>query len=188
VPGNPQTLKLKAEVVANTPENRNRADLDFTGSVMPPPEAVKAGKVKPLTDEDRLTLVRWIDLGCPIDLEYDPEKPEATGFGWMLDDQRPTLTMAVPRAGANPPLDRILIGAHDYGGLDRSSLDVTADFAVNDIPAGQPLAGKFERAGAGIWQLRLATPLTVERGKLTVSIKDRQGNVTRIERTFSAGK
>ena len=42
---------------------------------MPPPNAV-AGKyvgprgekiqVAPLSDEDRRTLVRWIDLGCPI--------------------------------------------------------------------------------------------------------------------------
>ena len=28
---------------------------------------------------------------------------------------------------------------------------------------------------------------TLAGGKLTVSVKDRQGNVTRIERTFSAG-
>jgi hypothetical protein len=47
----------------------------FKGSVMPPPEAVKDGKVKPLTDEDRRTLLRWIDLGCPIDLDYDPKNP-----------------------------------------------------------------------------------------------------------------
>ena len=52
---------------------------------MPPPEAVagtyvgpdgKKIKVAPLTDEDRRTLVRWIDLGCPIDLDYDPANPE----------------------------------------------------------------------------------------------------------------
>ncbi len=90
---------------------------------MPPPDAVKAGKVAPLTDEDRLTLVRWIDLGCPIDLDYDPKNPAKAGFGWMLDDQRPTLTLTSPQAGANPPLDRILIGMHDYGsGLERREL------------------------------------------------------------------
>ena len=53
---------------------------------MPPPEAVagtyvgpdgKKIKVAPLTDEDRLTIVRWIDLGCPIDLDYDPANPRA---------------------------------------------------------------------------------------------------------------
>ena len=40
-------------------------------------------KVAPLTDEDRRTLVRWIDLGCPIDTDYDPKSPEKRGFGWM---------------------------------------------------------------------------------------------------------
>ena len=53
-------------------------------------------KVTPLTDEDRLTLVRWIDLGCPIDLDYDPPQPERRGYGWMCDDKRPTLTRHVP--------------------------------------------------------------------------------------------
>ena len=49
-------------------------NLAYTGGIMPPPEAVagtyvgpdgKKVKVAPLTDEDRRTLVRWIDLGCP---------------------------------------------------------------------------------------------------------------------------
>ena len=76
---------------------------------MPPPEAVKAGKVQPLSDEDRRTLVRWIDLGCPIDLAYDPKEPAKPGPGWLLDDQRPTVALASPKAGANGPLDRILV-------------------------------------------------------------------------------
>src|SRR5437660_691337 len=74
-----------------------------------PPEAVKSGKVQALTDEDRLTLVRWIDLGCPIDLSKDPARP-----GWSLDDQRPTLTLTYPRAGSNESVTRILVGMHDY--------------------------------------------------------------------------
>src|SRR5262249_12658398 len=160
------------------------ADLDYTGSVMPPPEAVASGKVKPLSDEDRLTLVRWIDLGCPIDLDFNPAKPQESGKGWMLDDQRPTLALASPRAGANPPIERIFIGMYDYGGLDLSSFEVSADFTVNGIPAKQNLASKFQPAGPGIWQLTLSSPLKTQRGVLTVSVKDRQGNVTRIERTF----
>ena len=62
---------------ANTIANRNRADLDYDGKIMPPPEAVagsyvaadgKKIKVAPLTDEDKRTLIRWIDLGCPIEV------------------------------------------------------------------------------------------------------------------------
>jgi len=186
-PGDARTLAQKGEAVANTPANRNRADLDFTGTAMPPPEAVKSGKVAPLSDEDRLTLVRWIDLGCPIDLAYNPAKPQATGYGWALDDQRPTLALASPKAGPNPPLARILVGMYDYGtGLDSASFTATADFAVNGVAAGENLAPKFTALGSGVFELKLTEPLTLARGKLTVSVKDKQGNVARIERVFSA--
>ncbi len=106
----------------------------------------------------------------------------------MLDDQRPTLTLTHPARGVNPPLDRILIGMYDYGGLDEATFEVIADFPVNSIPAKQNLATKFQSAGQGIWQLQLAAPLRIARGVLTVSVKDRQGNITRIERSFSAGQ
>lgn len=197
MPGNPKTLQLKGQPVPDTPANRNRADLDFTGNIMPPPDAVagtyvtpngKTIKVPPLSDEDRLTLVRWIDLGCPIDLDHDPAKPEATGFGWMLDDQRPTLTLTTPRTGDNPPLTRILIGMHDYAGLDQATFEVIADFPVDGSAAGKNLASKFRSASPGVWEWTLASPLHLDKGKLTVSVKDRQGNETRIERSFSAGK
>src|SRR5262249_54483724 len=108
VPGDPKSLLFKGQQLPHTPQNRDRAEVAYLGGVMPPPEAVQgtyAGpdgkkiKVAPLNDEDRLTLVRWIDLGCPIDLDYNPAKPEERGYGWMLDDNRPTLTMTYPRPG-----------------------------------------------------------------------------------------
>ncbi len=194
-PGNSRTLRLKGQPVADTAANRNRADLDYTGSAMPPPKAVagtyvgpdgKKIKVAPLSDEDRLTLVRWIDLGCPIDLDHDAARPEVSGFGWMLDDQRPTLTLAAPRAGANPPLTRLLVGMYDYGGLAPDHFQVVASFPVAGVAAGKNLAAKFRPVEPGVWELPLAQPLSVARGTLTVSVRDRQGNVTRIERTFSA--
>jgi hypothetical protein len=154
---------------------------------MPPPDAVKAGKVKPLTDEDRLTLVRWIDLGCPIDLDYDAKNPAERGYGWMLDDTRPTLTLTSPQIGANPPLSRILVGMHDYNtGLDVESFAVVADFAIDGTEPGENLAKKFKALPDGRWELRLEKPVAeLPKGKLTVSVKDKQGNVTRIDRTFS---
>jgi hypothetical protein len=187
VPGDPSTLQLRGQPVALTPQNRSHADVGYTGSIMPPAEAVTAGKVKPLTDEDRLTLVRWIDLGCPIDLDFDAAKPQAAGYGWMLDDTRPTLTLTYPKAGVNPPLSRILVGMHDYyTGLDMDSFQVTADFSLDGVDAGRNLASKFRTKSPGVWELKLGKPLTdLPKGKLTVSVKDRQGNVTRIERTFS---
>ena len=188
VPGDATTLHWKGKPIPNTSQNRDRADLDFTGSAMPPPEAVKQGKVKPLSDEDRLTLVRWIDLGCPIDLDYDAKHPERRGYGWMGDDNRPVLTLTYPRAGRNDELRRFLVGMDDYySGLDRDSFEVVADFPVEGVAAGKNLAAKFKPAAKGVWELKLSKPIgDLAKGKLTVSVRDRQGNVARIERTFSA--
>jgi hypothetical protein len=187
VPGDPSTLVFKGQPFKPGKENRQHPDVGYTGSIMPPPEAVKAGKVKPLSAEDRLTLVRWIDLGCPIDLDYDPTHPDQRGYGWMLDDTRPTLTLTSPRAGANPPLTRILVGMYDYNtGLDSESFEAIADFAIDGTKPGANLAKKFTALPGNRWELRLQRPVAdLPRGKLTVSVKDKQGNVTQIERTFS---
>jgi hypothetical protein len=170
----------------------------FKGSIMPPPEAVagtydgpdgKKIKVAPLTDEVRRTIVRWIDLGCPIDYDFDPKQPERRGHGWMLDDQRPTLTLTEPQVVVSGPLRRILVGMYDYDtGLDMDSFRVVADFPIDGIAAGENLAKRFKPKFDGVWESALTTPLAnLPKSKLTVSIKDRQGNTTRIERTFSTG-
>jgi hypothetical protein len=168
---------------------------------MPPPDAVdgkykgpdgKLVKVAPLTDEDRRTIIRWIDLGCPIDLdpEFDPKNPKSHSYGWHGDDQRPTLTLTYPSPGRNQVLGRILVGMHDaYTGLDMDSFEVTADFPLAGLPAGENLAAKFHLKTQGVWEMSLDKPLTdLRRGTLTVSVKDRQGNLSRIDRVFSVSK
>ncbi|MDE0865022.1 MAG: hypothetical protein OSA98_14610 [Rubripirellula sp.] len=186
-PGDPNTLEQAGKPVANTQANRNRSDLDYRGKQMPPADSVADGKVQPLSDEDRRTLVRWIDLGCPLDLDYDAEHPDRRGLGWMGDDKRPTLTLTYPRRGNNTQLSRILIGATDcYTGLEKGSLTVKADVAIDGIAAGEELAGRFRERSSGVWEWQLSEPQSeFTDGTLTVAIKDRQGNVTRIERTFS---
>ena len=63
---------------------------------------------------------------------------------------------------------------------------MVADFAVDGVAAGENLAKKFKALPAGVWELKLAKPIAgLPKGKLTVTVKDKQGNVTRIERTFS---
>ena len=186
-PGDPNTLMHAGTAIPNTQANRDRSDVDYRGKPMPPPEAVAAGKVRPLSDEDRRTLVRWIDLGCPLDLDYDPEYPQRRGFGWMGDDKRPTLTMTYPRRGANRSLSRILIGAADYySGLAPDSLSVTADFSIDGVAAGKELSSNFRKLSPGVWEWKPSQSVTnLSSGTLSVTIRDRQGNLTRIERTIS---
>ena len=67
-------------------------------------------------------------------------------------------------------------------------LTVTADFPIDGVKPGENLAGRFKEKSAGVRELTLAAPIkNLKRGALTVAVKDRQGNVTRIERTFSVG-
>jgi hypothetical protein len=198
VSGDPNTLQWKGEPLANTTHHRSLADLDYTGSIMPLPEAVagtyvgpdgKKVKVAPLTDEDRLTIVRWIDLGCPIEMDLDPKDPEKRTYGWMCDDNRPTLTLTIPGAGPGSPLTRILVGMHDYyTGLDMDTFEVKADFPLDGAAPDENLASKFKEVSQGVWELRLARAIDeLPRGKVSVSVRDRQGNVSRVERTLMIG-
>src|SRR5262249_58154169 len=136
--------------------------------------------------EDRRTLVRWVDLGCPVDLAFDPKDPAKRGDGWLFDDQRPTLTLTYPRAGRNESLERILLGMYDYGtGLDRNSFQVVADFPLAGAAAGEDLSKKFRPVAQGVWELRLDRPLTeLRQGRLAGAVKDRQGDGSRTGRRF----
>jgi hypothetical protein len=175
-------------------KNKARQDVDFTGNIMPPAEAVAGTfvaangtniKVPPLTDKDRRTIVRWIDLGCPIDHDYNPAKPEECGYGWQLDDSRPVLTLTSPIAGPNAKIDRIVIGMHDFGsGLEMSSFAVTATFPIDGVSGGENLASRFKSVAQGVREWKLSKPVpTGTSGQLAVTVKDKQGNETRIERS-----
>ncbi len=198
-PGDPNSLRHLGKPIPNTQRNRDRSDLDYNGKIMPPSAAVKGTykgpdgkpiKVAPLTDEDRRTIVRWIDLGCPIDLDYDSANPSNHGYGWMADDNRPTLTLTYPTPNLNTHLDRITIGMYDYyTGLDLKSLKVTTSFPVNGKEPGVNLALLFKPASRGVLTLKLAHPvIQLKKATIKVSIRDRAGNLTQINRNFHVGK
>lgn len=187
IPGDPDSLEQAGLPVENTQANRDRSDLDYNGASMPPREAVVDGTVEPLSDQDRRTLVRWIDLGCPIDYDYDPDMPDRRGYGWMCDDLRPTLTLTSPRRGENRKLTRVAIGYYDaFSGIAPGTLSITADFEIDGHAPGTELRPLFTEQSSGVITHDLAQPIhDLEKGTLVVSVKDRQGNLTKIERTFS---
>jgi hypothetical protein len=173
VPGNPATLPPGADP--------NAADLDYTGTIMPPP----GSGVTPLTEDEKMTIARWIDLGCPIDTS---QGTPSDAYGWFLDDHRPTVTVSAPRPGYNPaPVAALRFGLADaYTGVDLATLSVTADFAVAGRPPGAQLADLAGEVGDGIYQIALGGPLPpLANRRLTVAVADGQGNVTRSEVTFS---
>ena len=65
---------------------------------------------------------------------------------------------------------------------------MTADFEIDGIVGGENLASKFKPTDEGVWEIILAKPLgQLEKANLTVSVRDNQGNETKIVRTFSVG-
>jgi hypothetical protein len=159
----------------------NQADLDYTGTIMPPP----GSGVPPLTIDEKMAVARWIDLGCPINSGDDG----ATPWGWFLDEVRPTLAVSVPRPGENPgPLDRIRVGVADAHGVAPGTLSITADFAVDGRPAGAELADLAADLGGGIHEITLAPPLAAPaEGLVHAAVADLQGNVTQVDRHFFVG-
>lgn len=83
-------------------------------------------------------------------------------------------------------MSRILIGITDYySGIDFDSFLVKADFAIAGHGIDENLAPHFRRIDEGVYELKLKQPLTSSGKKsISVSIKDRQGNIVRIDRTF----
>ncbi|MBL8046809.1 MAG: hypothetical protein JNL09_09720, partial [Anaerolineales bacterium] len=170
VPGNANTLPPGA--------NLNDADIDFVPSAAHP-----AGGMAALTADQKITLARWIDLGCPINAG---EGTADENYGWFVDDVRPTLEVSAPRAGlSSQPLTQIRVGVADaYTGINLATLSITATVPLAGRPAGAQLADLAQAAGDGIYTIPInltGTGQTV----LYVQVADVQGNVTRVQRTFS---
>jgi hypothetical protein len=173
VPGNAATLPAGASY--------NLADLDYTGDAMPPP----GSGVPALTIDEKMTIARWIDLGCPINSGDGGD----TEYGWFLDEIRPTLEVSVPREGRSmTTLTEIVVGIADaYSGLEPGSLSVVANFELAGRAAGSELADLASEIGQGIWRIDLGGSVAVpEDGEIDFSVRDREGNTTWVTRQRSA--
>ena len=172
-PGNAATLPAGAQP--------DEADLNYTGTPMPPP----GSGAPPLSEDEKITIARWIDLGCPIN---SGQETGDGAYGWFLDDHRPTATLSQPRPGINlAPITTLRFGLADaYSGINLATLSVRADFAVNGRPPGAELADLATEVADGIYEIPLAQPLPrLTRRHLHLAIADVQGNVTRIDQAFS---
>jgi hypothetical protein len=155
-PGDASTLPAGA--------NPNLADLDYTGTIMPPP-----GSGAPaLSEEEKRLIALWIDLGCPVN-----EASEAgRKYGWFVDELKPTLTVRWVE-------DAIQIGMADSGsGLDLESFSVELSWLPKDAAHREA----FRQTGDGVWTYEGKPPAA---GVLRVEVKDKQGNrsvVTRRKR------
>jgi hypothetical protein len=174
-PGDPNTLPQGADP--------NDADLDFTGTVMPP---VGSG-VPPLTIDQKITIARWIDLGCPIN--FGAESGEGN-LGWFLDDLRPSLNVNQPRTGQNASaVSEIRFGAGDtYSGVDASTFSIKSDLAINGRNPGDELSDLAQSVAPGVYSISVSPPITqAQDAHIFAEVKDVQGNVARVKEEFSVG-
>jgi hypothetical protein len=170
-PGDPASLPPGADP--------NRADLDYTGEIMPP----SASGVTPLTEDEKTMFARWVDLGCPINTGTGDD----ANYGWFLDELRPTVTISTPRQNLNTaPLAAIRIGVADaYTGLGDGTLSVKAGFSVNSAPAGTELVSQGSFIAPGIFSIPLQAPISsLSTSYVAVAVADLQGNTNRIEVRF----
>ncbi len=173
VPGDPNTLPAGA--------NANDADLDYTGTIMPPP----GSGVPPLSADERILFARWIDMGAPIDTA---EGTSSDAFGWFLDDLKPTLTLSSPRAGLDlSGFTSLRFGMADANsGIDLASLSVRATFSVAGRPPDAELADLAVAVDDGVYEIAIGgSPGTLDGAHIFLEVYDQQGNVTRIDRKFS---
>ena len=172
VPGDPTTFPAGA--------NTDEADLDFVGTIMPPPGA-SAG---PLSYEEKLTITRWIDTGTPVHQSAVPNFER----GFFTDDLRPVLYASPSTEDAKQaPITEVAIAAYDLeSGLASGTLVLSFDVDLAGTPAGTNLAAGLDPAADGRITIALPEPLDafLARATMTVRIQDLAGHTATIERTF----
>ena len=176
-------------------------DVAFTGSAMPPPAAVAGTFVAPKWQENQSGAAqrRGSAHDRPLDRSGVPDRfgGERCGgrFARRLVRRRdpPDPIVGIATGGAQPRVERIQVGMFDYGsGLDEASFRVTASVPIDGIAAGENLGNRFRRDG-DTWTLDVkdlgaaATPTKPVEGVITVSVRDRAGNTTKVERAFAVG-
>ena len=81
---------------------------------------------------------------------------------------------------------RLLVGMHDYyTGLEMDSFEVVADFLIGGMAAEENRAERFKALSGNRRELAPDPANCLVAGMLTISVKDRQGALSRIERTLS---
>ncbi len=159
-----------------TNETRD-ADLDYTV------ELHNAHKDLNLTDKDKRTVARWIDLGSPIDF------PQTDGMGYTDDNQLPIVNLQLQEVGDKAAAYEFAIGVHDvHTGIDWSTVKVafasaddvkvkgvTALDTTSDDCAVQPMQTNHKK-GLVSYSITKASLVKGKDYVFSFEIKDKVGN------------
>jgi hypothetical protein len=148
-------------------------DVDYPGEGDP----ADPHKAMAITDKEKRTLARWVDLGGPIDF------PETHGFGYTDDYQLPVVNVYTPYAGDNNAGTQLKVGFADAkSGLDWSTLSVSYQALGDGVEKAIAINPGTDVNAKNILTLNL--PLTAGEYIITVSINDMSGNTGIVTRRF----
>lgn len=146
-----------------------RTNGDRTGDVDYP----AAHPALTLTDLQKRTIARWVDLGAPVDFPT-LNNAEFAGFRYTDDYQLPVINTYLPRRGANNSNSAIIGFADAISGIDWGSL------AVTYYPAdGSDIERTITVPGGpanNVMSFNLPTLVSGKDYILKVSIRDLAGN------------
>lgn len=148
--------------------NETRADdIDFAGH----PD------IPGITDEDKRTIARWVDLGSPMDF------PNTDGMGYTDDYQLPVVNIYTPHLGDNTATELKVGFADAKSGINYSSLKVT----YRAVDSSTETAIVTSTNAADYPKNILSTALGLGSGEyiLTVSVQDTTGNIGIATRRFT---
>jgi hypothetical protein len=70
--------------------------------------------------------------------------------------------------------------------FDAAFAIASEDVVIDGVDAGENLSSRLQKTHAGVWEWKLKRPMAELRdATLTVTVRDRQGNTTRVRRSFS---
>jgi hypothetical protein len=126
-----------------------------------------------LTDLEKRTIARWIDLGAPIDFpELNMEGQE--GFRYTDDYQLPVINIHQPRKGNNNSKQAIIGFADAKSGLDWSSLTIT--YYSADGSLSETVISSYEISERNVVTFTLPTLTPSKNYILKAEIMDLAGN------------
>jgi hypothetical protein len=137
-----------------------------------------------LTDLEKRTFARWIDLGAPIDFpEFSMAGQE--GFRYTDDYQLPVINIHHPKRGENTENGAIIGFTDAKSGLNWNSL-VISFYPVDEVESVQNIS-QFSRSNRNVITFNLPAMVTSKSYILKVEILDAAGNKNIQTSKFSWG-
>jgi len=148
--------------------------------------------VMDLSDIEKRTIARWVDMGGPIDF------PKTDGFGYTDDSQLPVIHLSSPTFGRNKRNIDVVFGLHDTkSGIDEKSIMISFEYVnqkqkdklvLEDVwipPSRFKLIKSFDEKG--VFSLSLPQRYMKKSGDyiITIQASDQAGNKNILTRRFN---